>query len=281
MSIKTKLHDMTTDWHKSLGRRLSRRYHDYPLGREPRSDAATYLALHTEARAIDHPEVDAIEAELGFAIDREWMEQLALHTQVVIKSSTLCYQHGRLLYAFLRHYVHSKGLRTVTIVETGTARGFSAMCMARALADANVDGRIITFDVLPHDTPMYWNCIDDMDGPKSRRALLGNYRDLAELVLFVQGDTIESLRRAGLPRVHFAFLDAQHTAHYVLSEFQAIESLQESGDVVFFDDYSADQFPGVVEAVEEILQHGYEGRILTVSDKRAYVHATKTGQQAG
>ena len=59
-----------------------------------------------------------------------------------------------------------------TIVETGTARGFSSICMSKALIDANTNGKIYTVDILPHDTKMYWNCIDDHDGMKSRKELL-------------------------------------------------------------------------------------------------------------
>ena len=31
------------------------------------------------------------------------------------------------------------------------------------------NGKIYTVDILPHDTKMYWNCIDDHDGMKSRK----------------------------------------------------------------------------------------------------------------
>ena len=46
----------------------------------------------------------------------------------------------------------NKDLETekIFILETGTARGFSAICMAKALEDNNKDGLILTYDVLPH-----------------------------------------------------------------------------------------------------------------------------------
>src|SRR3546814_5099559 len=68
-------------------------------------------------------------------IDRGWMEQLALHTQVVIKQIRLNYNHGRLLYAVLRRYLAECRSEQAVIFETGTARGFSALCMARALQE--------------------------------------------------------------------------------------------------------------------------------------------------
>src|SRR3546814_3486831 len=102
-----------------------------------------------------------MEASQGFAIDRGWMEQLALHTQVVIKQSRLNYNHGRLLYAVLRRYLAECRSEQAVIFETGTARGFSALCMARALQDAGAGGYVVTVDQLPHDRPMHWKCIDD------------------------------------------------------------------------------------------------------------------------
>ena len=43
-----------------------------------------------------------------------------------------------------------------------------AQMVLKALEDQQRAGTIVTFDVLPHRTPMYWNCIDDHDGPKTR-----------------------------------------------------------------------------------------------------------------
>src|SRR5581483_9097471 len=96
------------------------------------------------------------------------------------KRSALCYQHGRLLYAALVRYADTHPGEPLTIVETGTARGFSTLCLARALADVRADGRIVTHDVLPHDVEMFWNCVRDEDGPRTRATLLIDYADLLE-----------------------------------------------------------------------------------------------------
>ena len=46
--------------------------------------------------------------------------------------------------------------KSVTILETGTARGFSALCMAKALEDSKKKGIILTFDILSHNKKSYW-----------------------------------------------------------------------------------------------------------------------------
>ncbi len=248
-----------------------------PFGDAPRADRDTYLRLHEEARAVDYPEITAFEKETGFAVDRAWMEELALHTQVVIKQSRLNYQHGRILYAALRRYIEeSKPGGQLQILETGTARGFSTVCTARALHDAGQTGTIVTVDLLPHSRPIYWNCIDDHDGPKSRKELLGHYSDLLQNILFVEGPTKERIPQLGMQRINFAFLDAAHTFEDVMEEFSFVKGHQKSGDTIVFDDVTPDMFPGVVQAVDHIEKaEGYAIQRLQVSEQRGYAIAKK------
>ena len=149
----------------TLERAIQRRFERAPLCAAPLAPASEYVRRWQDARAQAFPVVDEFEVRCGAAIDAEWFHQLALVTQVPIKSSAICYQHGRLLYAALTRYVRTRKPEHVTIVETGTARGFSSLCMAKALADAGASGTIATFDVLPHDVRILWNCLRDEEGP--------------------------------------------------------------------------------------------------------------------
>jgi hypothetical protein len=261
----------------SLDRFANNAFYNDPLTAAPIGSKDEYLRLWSAARAKSHPAVEAYEQRTGAAIDREWLDRLALRTQIVVKKSELSYQHGRLVYSTVAAL--AKQHDSVNIVETGTARGFSALCMAKALSDAGKAGKIITFDVIPHDVPMYWNCIaDHEDGRRqSRRELLDDYAPLLErYVVFHQGDTKLEMPKVSIPRVHLAFFDGVHTRDYVTFEFESIRERQQPGDVVFFDDYTVGQFSGVVEAVDEICaKYGYDKDVIRTDDKRAYVIATK------
>lgn len=250
-----------------------------PFGNSPRADKATYLRLHEEAKQVEYLEMDEFEAAKGWVIDRQWLDHLALHTQVVIKKSSLNWQHGRLLYSTLREYLDGLGASSnepITILETGTARGFSAVCMARALLDAKRQGVVITLDVLPHNTPMYWNCIDDHDGKKTRQELLSHWPEELAHIVFIQGWTRQQLHRTGLLRVHFAFLDAQHTKEDVLAEYAYVSERQKPGDMMVFDDVTPGLFDGVVQAVEEIEKQGvYRTERFNVSGQRGYAVAVR------
>ena len=54
-------------------------------------DKEKFIKLASEASEEIYPEVDDFELQTGFRIEQEWIESLALHTQIVIKQSKLCY----------------------------------------------------------------------------------------------------------------------------------------------------------------------------------------------
>lgn len=259
-----------------LSAAIDRRWNVDPLGLAPRAPKEEYLELFAATRHVTFPEIDRLEAETGFAVDRDWLDDLALHTQITIKTSALAYPHGRMLYSLLRRQLADNPQPFTTILETGTARGFSSICLAKAMADAGAAGHVITLDVLPHHHRFYWNCIDDHDGKKSRAELLQPWQELAERIVFLQGDSLVQLPKVGVNRIHFAFIDAQHTKKNVLLEYQAVSALQQTGDMIVFDDVTPGEFDGVVEAVEQIERQGrYNIRRLVASDTRAYAWGVK------
>ena len=252
-----------------------------PLTQVPIADPARYLALAADVRKEIYPEIDQFENTCSAAINRNWLDNVALHTQVVIKKSPLCYAHGRVLYSALSSWlrIHSLNSATdrITVLETGTARGFSALCMAKAMNDQQRAGTILTFDVLPHTIPMYWNCIDDGEGQKTRAELMQPWNKLVEnYIVFNQGDTRIMLPKVRCGRIHFAFLDGVHTYDDVMFEFMQVAPFQQAGDVIVYDDYNQTQYPGLVKAVDEICVHqGYDRIDIHAHKDRGYVIATK------
>lgn len=253
-------------------------WHTNPFCESPMASKEAYMTLWQDECANNYPAIDTYEAEAGFAVDLPWMNELALPTQTVIKSSPLCFQHGRVVYAALRAYLETSDKSSVNIVETGTARGFSAVVMARALADAGREGRIVTYDLLPHHSAMYWNCVDDLEGRKTRAALLAPWRGLLDRIIFIEGDSRIALKKTALPRIDFAFLDGAHSYEDVRDEFALVAPQQGTGDVIMFDDYTPGFFDGLIRAVDEGCEAwGYDKHVIRASDTRAYVVATKRG----
>ena len=241
-----------------------------------------YLELWNKAKSNDYPEVEIYEKECSYNIDKDWLDDLAKQTQIVIKNSELCYAHGRVLYSTIRKYADgippNKRLDKINIFETGTARGFSSICMAKALYDANLNGNITTFDVLPHYSKMYWNSISDhYDGEVTRHQLLKKWNNLVKnYIIFHECSTRIELQKVKVDRVHIAYLDGAHTYDDIIFEFNCIKSYQHKGDLIIYDDYSVELFPGIVQAVDEICDfYIYSKRIIYSNDQRSYVVAQK------
>ncbi len=143
-AIKYYTNILFTNLYIFINKIANRNWYNYPFGKKPKADKATYMQIFEEAKSKNYPEIDAFEKDTTFKINKSELENLALHTQVVIKKSAINYQHGRLLYSVLRKYIAEQGSTNLTVLETGTARGFSSICMAMAMKDANVEGKIIT-----------------------------------------------------------------------------------------------------------------------------------------
>jgi predicted O-methyltransferase YrrM len=255
-----------------------KQWNNFPLGSNLKAEKDRYIQLAIDAKKEKYPEIELYEHKSGFQIDKQWLNNLALHTQVVIKKSKICYAHGKVLYSSLSKYVNEhQNIININILETGTARGFSSLCMAKALEDNNKEGTIMTFDVLPHNSKMFWNCIDDHDGPKTRRELLSSWSSLLErYIVFCQGDTRIEMKKTKFERIHFAFLDGFHTYNDIYFEYNEVKGYQKTGDIIIFDDYTPKMYPGLVKAVDEICQtDDYLKIVIKSSNNRGYVIAEK------
>ena len=244
------------------------------------ADLDTFQELAKQAEAKVYPNVDKYETKTGFSVDMDWLTKLAFKTQIVIKDSELCYAHGRVLYSALSKYLADQDIsdkQGLTIIETGTARGFSSICMAKALSDSDSSGKILTFDLISNEKEMFWNSIDDLEGKQTRLELLKPWGNLVEkFIIFVEGDTRETLKTCSVSRVNFAFLDGAHTYDDVMFEFSQIKDKQIKGDIIVYDDYSPGLFPGIVRAVDYICEsYDYRREDIVSEGNRAYVVAIK------
>jgi len=259
------------------------KYHNQPFSSSPKSSIDNYynLAKQAEINTYSIKDVDLLEEKCGYSLNKRWLNSLAFQTQIVLKKSALNYAHGRVLYSVLRKYIstHKEDIKTINILETGTARGFSALCMAKALSDSKVEGSIFTIDVLPHFIKMFWNSIaDHNEGSQTRNNLLNDWNDLMErYIIFIQGFARQILPKIALTRINFAFLDGSHTYEDVIFEFNSITKYQKEGDIIIFDDYNEKDFPGIVKAVSNIAdKKNYSVEIIrNFNTSRSYVVAKR------
>tara|TARA_B100001559_G_C16457558_1_gene602361 strand:- start:598 stop:1401 length:804 start_codon:yes stop_codon:yes gene_type:complete len=223
-----------------------------PFRKGPFGDKDDYLKIYKEAKEKKFPNVEKECKNLGVQVNKPFFDNLALVTQVVKKDSEINYQHGILLYAFLKNYIKKLEIKKVFVLETGTARGFSAICMSKAINESGCNGEVITIDYLPSDKKIFWNCIKDFEGKHTRYELLSKWEKELDNITFLTGKTKNVLSKLNTDRVNFAFLDACHTYKEVIKEYNLVSKWQLKGDIIIFDDVTPSLFPGVVEALNII-----------------------------
>ena len=126
------------------------------------------------------------------------------------------------LLATLHYLIRSNGV--VRVIETGTARGVSAACLASAVAHRS-GGRVVTLDPFPHEDRLeLWAGLPDQ--------ITRLHRTTHAL------DSIEGLRAAidAGERYEAALLDSVHTEEHVWAEFELAAQVVCPGGLILIHD---------------------------------------------
>jgi hypothetical protein len=239
----------------------------------------------TGAQAQAHPTIDAFEQRMGYALDRERLETAARVLACPVKANPPSWQHGRVLYAIARHYLQSFWLdatgvaddsrrlmkgdgEPVSVLDIGTAKGFSALCLQWALNDAGVVGTVTSVDVIDPKDRVSRNTVAECDGLKTLAEILAPWPE-ASAIQFAQSTGRQWLT-GHTARVHLASVDGKHSYSEVGWEAALLATRQHAGDVIFFDDM---QIPGVAQAVHEL--SGYDVEPIECDARRRYAIARK------
>ena len=204
---------------------------------------------------INHP-ITKNKTFLKYPPEKKFIENLAYTLQNVLKKTRNSYVHGYILYSYLAEYVNDfyklnkNKTDILNIVDIGTARGFSSLCLAKALENNNISGKIFTFDILPNRSSFFWNSHTDISqGQLSRIELLKPWRDLVDkYIIFFSTATFNSLNIVDIPKIHFAFIDGSHSFQDVFLEINYLIQRLDNNSILIFDDYDEELFPGVVKA---------------------------------
>ncbi len=179
------------------------------------------------------------------------------------------YERGILLYSLIAKY------KPKNVLEIGTAEGYSTLCMAWAMTDYNINGKIFTIDPKPFDVPVERNVTWE-DNPKhdtvmlSRRELWNKFADnewikKIEVLTGFSGEVLQ--KNTKLPKMDMGFIDGSHAYTVVVHDFYAFLEVASENFHLLFDDYVPNENDGVTKAIDEEVAPNFDITLIQTNAK--------------
>ena len=179
------------------------------------------------------------------------------------------YERGILLYSLIAKY------KPKNVLEIGTAEGYSALCMAWAMTDYNINGKIFTIDPKPFDVSVERNVTWE-DNPKhdtvmlSRRELWNKFADnewikKIEVLTGLSGEVLQ--KNTKLPKMDMGFIDGSHVYEAVIHDFYAFLELATESFHLLFDDYVPNENDGVTKTIDEEVAPNFDIALIQTNAK--------------
>ena len=188
------------------------------------------------------------------------------------------YERGILLYSLIAKY------KPKNVLEIGTAEGYSTLCMAWAMTDYNINGKIFTIDPKPFDVPVERNVTWE-DNPKhdtvmlSRGELWNKFanKEWIEKIEVLTGFSGEVLQKKTekFPKMDMGFIDGHHAYESVIHDFYAFLEVASENFRLLFDDYVPNENDGVTKAIDEEVAPNFD---ITLIQTNAKEQRKKSGE---
>lgn len=183
----------------------------------------------------------------------------------------LNYERGPLLYALIAK------LRPKNVLEFGTGGGFSTLCMAWAMNDYGIDGKIFTVDRFSPDTPFERPVnYDEKFLPRVEFLSLNDLwskaakGDWLEHIETLSGYSGEVMNKAKLPKIQFAYIDGAHHYDGVKHDFYSSLDVVDEEFGILFDDCMKRPFYGVMEFIENEVTRNFDALLIDTDKERNF-----------
>jgi predicted O-methyltransferase YrrM len=181
------------------------------------------------------------------------------------------YERGILLYSLIAKY------KPKNVLEFGTAEGYSALCMAWAMTDYDINGRIFTIDPKPFDVPIKRE-ITWEENPKHDTVLLSTkelWNEFAnkewikkiEVLTGFSGEILQKKIKE-FPKMDMGFIDGHHTYEAVIHDFYAFLQTTSENFYLLFDDYIINGIRGVTKVIDEEVVPNFDVTLIKTNAKQ-------------
>ena len=187
------------------------------------------------------------------------------------KYSIVNYERGILLYSLIAKY------KPKNVLEIGTAEGYSALCMAWAMTDYNIDGRIFTIDPKPFDVPVERK-ITWEENPKHKTVMLSTkelwnkfankeWIKKIEVLTGFSGEVLQK-KTEEFPKMDMGFIDGHHRYEAVIHDFYAFLQTTSENFYLLFDDYIPNEIGGVTQVIDEEVIPNFDVTLIKTNAKQ-------------
>ena len=193
------------------------------------------------------------------------------------------YERGILLYSLIAKY------KPKNVLEIGTAEGYSTLCMAWAMVDHDINGKIFTIDPKPFDTPIereitwekntehntvslstkeLWNKFADKEWIKKIEVLTG-----------FSGEILQKKTKE-LPKIDMGFIDGHHAYEAVIHDFYAFLQTASENFYLLFDDYNPNENRDVTKVIDEEVVPNFDVTLIKTNAKKQFKEANESEAEA-
>ena len=181
------------------------------------------------------------------------------------------YERGILLYSLIAKF------RPKNVLEIGMAEGYSTLCMAWAMTDYNINGRIFTIDPKPFDVPIKRK-ITWEENPEHDTTLLSTKelwnkfadKEWIEKIEVLTGFSGEVLQKKTekFPKMDMGFIDGHHVYESVIHDFYAFLRTASENFCLLFDDYIPNEADGVTKVIDEEVVPNFDVTLIKTNAKQ-------------
>lgn len=185
----------------------------------------------------------------------------------------LNYERGPLLYALIAKY------RPETVLEFGTAKGYSTLSMAWAMEDFDIPGTIYTVDIIPtskkqkvpinrgNKPELSFMSVDEIWDEIAPSSWIQKIKPLT-------GFSADIMRKTELPKIDFAYIDGAHFYEGVQHDFFAFLEKANDRFGVLFDDYIEREQYGVKRFIDDDISKYFDVTLIDTDAQRYFTRYT-------